>query len=42
MPARRRFSPHVSMVQQAQANRAEMVRAIAVAAAGLLSAWQGK
>lgn len=38
----RLWAIHVSMVQQAQANRAEMVRAIAAAAAGLLSALQGK
>lgn len=38
----RLWAIHVSMVQQAQANRAEMVRAIATAAAGLLSALQGK
>lgn len=33
---------HTSMVQQAQQNRAEMIRAIAAAAAGLLVALQGK
>jgi hypothetical protein len=33
---------HTSMVQQAQANRAEMIRAIASAAAGLFSAISGK
>lgn len=33
---------HTSMVQQAQQNRAEMIRAIASAAAGLLGALQGK
>ncbi len=38
----RLWAIHASMVQQAQANRAEMVRAIAAAAAGLLSALQGK
>ncbi|WP_298818793.1 C25 family cysteine peptidase [Chloroflexus sp.] len=38
----RLWAIHVSMVQQAQANRAEMVRAIAAAVAGLLSALQGK
>jgi len=38
----RLWAIHVSMVQQAQTNRAEMVRAIATAAAGLLSVLQGK
>jgi hypothetical protein len=38
----RLWAIHVSMVQQAQTNRAEMVRAIATAAAGLLGVLQGK
>jgi len=33
---------HTSMVAQAQANRAEMIRAISQAAAGILAAVQGK
>jgi hypothetical protein len=38
----RLWAIHTSMVVQAQANRAEMIRAIAAAAAGLLDAVQGK
>jgi hypothetical protein len=38
----RLWAIHTSMVEQAQANRAEMIRAIASAAAGLLGAVQGK
>jgi hypothetical protein len=38
----RLWAIHTSMVAQAQANRAEMIRAIAGAAAGLLDAVQGK
>ncbi len=38
----RLWAIHTSMVAQAQANRAEMIRAISSAAAGLLGAVQGK